>query len=256
MDNFDNIEDRQTTFKTIAAKFIFLLFSVLIVVISAITSFSFFYTYFGSLIPNTVLDETTRRIISGLIGTLLFDFAAVIWLLTFLHHSETKPQRAVSIAMAVITFMGASAASVAYLSLSGQSELVELDAVTQYSIGMISLVVVVFGIVANFASAQLHNGLSLESKRAMSHSDQRDMLIEHEEKHAKHLTNLVGERLNEEFLALAPELARSKAATLAKALYGSSEKDEVPDQLVTAMQEANHPEVVILAKDDGEGSPN
>ena len=253
---FGDFNERETTFKSLAARFIFLLFSAVIVVISAITSFSFFFTYFGSIIPNTVLDSLSRSLISGLIGTLLFDVACVIWLLTFLHHSETKQQRAVSIVMTGITFIGAAAASVAYLSLSGQEGLVELDATTRNTIGMISLVVVVFGIVANFAAAQMHNGFSLESRQAMQAADLRDLMLDNQERQARKLNRLVAENLDKEFAGIAPSIAKEKASTLAALIYGKQE--EVPEQILAMGKdsEVDSPQLIVLSDEDGEESPN
>ena len=204
--------------KAKAAGFIFLFFSAAVMLISAITSFSFFYTYFPTLIPASVLDASLRSIISGMVGMMLFDVAAVIWLFTYLNHSETSEQRAISLAMTLITFLGAAAASIAYLSLNAQGEM-RLDDSTLATIGIIALITVIGGIIANFGSAQAHHRFSLENKRAVHESDRRDLILQAEEEQAQYLDNLIAQQMKEKLSGLAPGLAQKQAEKLASRFY-------------------------------------
>lgn len=207
-----------STHKHKAAGFIFLLFSVAVLFISALTSFSFFYTYFPNLIPSSVLDPVSRSMISGGIGMLLFDVAAVIWLFTYLYHSGTSEQRAVSLAMTLITFLGASAASIAYLSLQANGA-VELASTTKETIGLVSLIVVIGGIIANFGSAQMHHRFSSENKRLVQESDRQDAIQLAENEQASYLDKLITQQMKEQLNQIAPELAEQQARKLAHRFY-------------------------------------
>jgi hypothetical protein len=201
------------------ARIVFTLFSVMVVAISAMTSFSFFYHYFAGLLPDTLLEFSIRAIISGVVGVLLFDVACVIWLLTFLHHSETSEQRAISLGMTLMTFVGAAAASVAYLSLTATGDL-ELAESTKGTIAIMALIVVILGVVLNFGAAQAHQRYSLESKAAVREADRRDALQDAEDNQATLLDQLVAKSMQEKLTAIAPELADEQAGKLAGQFLG------------------------------------
>ncbi|MCA9922877.1 MAG: hypothetical protein KC421_10915, partial [Anaerolineales bacterium] len=73
--------------QTKAAQFAIGGFSLIVLAISASTSFGFFYAFFDSLLPPDLLGPGVGAFISGAVGVLLFDVACSIWLFTFLHHA-------------------------------------------------------------------------------------------------------------------------------------------------------------------------
>jgi hypothetical protein len=197
-----------------AAQFIVISFAVVIVAISASTSFGFFYTFFTNLIPAGVLDPLIGALISGVVGVLLFDVASVIWLNTFLNHAETPEQRAITLIMTIVTFLGSAAASVAYLVLTATGDLA-LDPTTRGSIGMFALVVVIIGVVANFGSMQAYQRFSYDNKQRVREADRRDRIQTAEEEQAAHLDDLIAQQVREQLTQIAPDLARQQARRIA-----------------------------------------
>jgi hypothetical protein len=215
--------------KKTAAKFTAMAFGAVILAISASTSFAFFYNYFSSLIPPGVLGPDVAALISGVIGTLLFDVAAVVWLQTYLNDARTPEQRAISLMMLIITFIGAAAASVAHLSLSATGELA-LDVATLDSIATVALVTVIIGVIANFGSTIAYQRFSYDNKQAVRESDREDEIQKAEDGAANELDALVSQKLKERLTQIAPTLADDQAARIAAqyqrreaAKYGSAE---------------------------------
>jgi hypothetical protein len=224
--------------KKTAAKFTAMAFGAVILAISASTSFAFFYNYFSSLIPPGVLGPDVAALISGVIGTLLFDVAAVVWLQTYLNDARTPEQRAISLMMLIITFVGAAAASVAHLSLSATGELA-LDASTLDSIATVALVTVIIGVIANFGSTIAYQRFSYDNKQAVRESDREDEIQKAEDGAANELDALVSQELKERLTHIAPTLAADQAERIAAryqrreaAKYGSKEQPgtAVPSQ--------------------------
>jgi heme/copper-type cytochrome/quinol oxidase subunit 3 len=209
---------------------IFSLFVVAILLISALTSFAFFYTFLPGLVPEGMIDGTLGRIVSGIIGVLLLDVATVVWLSNFLHNSETSEQRGIALIMTIITFIGSATASIAYIGLSGQNEL-SLAGETRATIGIASLFMVIGAIILNFAATQFHTRFSLESKQAVLEADRRDRLQTAEAENARHLDGLVEQSLKKQFQDLAPELAKTRARDLAHKMY-SNEMTKVTQESV------------------------
>lgn len=202
-----------------AVKFLFMIFAAVLLLISGLTSFSFFYTHFSSLIPNGLIESDISRIISGTIGMTLFDIASFIWLLTFLYHSETSEQRAISLIMTVIAFIGGASASIAYLGLNATGDM-QLAETTRQTIGISSLIIVILGIVLNFASSLAHNRYSLESKERVRESNRRDAISQAEQEQAEYLDELITKEVKSLLNEVAPQLALEQAEKLAKRFYG------------------------------------
>jgi len=212
-----------------AARFTATAFGVIILAISASTSFAFFYNYFSNLIPPGVLGPDVAALISGIVGTLLFDVAAVVWLQTYLNDARTPEQRAISLMMLIVTFVGAAAASVAHLSLSATGDLA-LDAATLDSIATVSLVTVIIGVIANFGSTIAYQRFSYDNKQSVRTSDREDEIQKAEDEAANELDSLVSQKLKEKLTHIAPSLADQQAARIAaqyarreSAKYGSAE---------------------------------
>ena len=215
--------------KKTAAKFTSVAFGVVVLIISASTSFAFFYNYFSNLIPPGLLGTSVASLISGFVGTLLFDVASVVWLQTYLNDARTPEQRAISLIMLIVTFLGAAAASVAHLALSATGELA-LDAATLDSIATISLVAVIIGVIANFGSTIAYQRFSQENKEAVRESDRLDEIQKAEDEQALELDRQVAQKLRERLVDIAPSLAAQQAARIAAQYqrresnkYGSAE---------------------------------
>lgn len=223
-------------------KIAFMIFGLLVLVISATTSFSFFYEYFGDIIPSSLMGESLRRIISGVIGTLLFDVATVVWLWVYLNEAETYEQRGISIAMAIVAFAGAAAATIAYLSLTAAGPLA-FDATTNSAIGNIALAVVIIGVVFNFAAKQLFDRYSFDSKAAVREANRRDKIQKAENEQADYLDDLVTKGVKENLQGLAPVIADEQARSLAGKFYGKE------------MVKYHNPGFANIANDEEEPDP-
>lgn len=202
------------THKRKAASFLVTAFGLAVLLISSSTSFGFFYTYFDSLIPAAVLDTSIGALISGVVGVLLFDVACAIWLFTFLHHSETPEQRAIALIMTIATFIGAAAASVAYLGLTADGDLA-LDAATSATISTFSLVVVIIGVIANFGAMQAYQRFSHENKLEVREADRRDKIQIAEDEQAAYLDGLIAQQVKQILTDEAATLAQLQARRIA-----------------------------------------
>jgi hypothetical protein len=219
-----------------AASFLALAFGIVVVAISAGTSYGFFYTFFGGLIPSAILPTEIGSLISGGVGVVLFDVASVTWLTLYLHHAETAEQRALSLIMTVLTFLGSAAASVAYIGLTADGQLA-IDATTAATVSNMALGVVIIGIIANFGAMQAYTRFSHNSKRAVSESNRRDMLQAAEDEQAVYLDKLISQQVKERLAGIAPDLAAAQAARLVDRFYRGElakyegEQEQHPRQL-------------------------
>lgn len=234
-------QERLESSKSKIAKFVFTFFAVVVLLVSALTSFSFFFIYFSTLVPAGLIDSTISRIISGLIGMMMFDVATAIWLFTYLNLAETAEQRAISIGMTGITFIGASAASVAYLGLSAGGELA-LDAATKNTIGLGALLIVIIGIILNFGAAQAYQSYSLESKASIRAADRRNRIQQSRSRQEQLLDKLVTQQMEREIGKIAPGIATQQVEKIAQDFY----RDE----------SLKFPENVVIALEDGKSDTN
>lgn len=201
-----------------AAKVLAGFFGLIVLVISSTTSFGFFYTFFDALVPPSVIDPGLGALISGMVGALLFDIACAIWLYIFLHHAETPEQRGISLIMAVVTFIGAAAASVAYLALTATGELT-VDVTTKDSIATLALVIVIIGVVSNFGAMQAYQRYSFQNKQKVREADRRDSVQRAEDEGAKYLDDLLGQRVKEKLEGAAEGLAEAQASRILEQFY-------------------------------------
>lgn len=208
-------ENRTVTHQEKTIEFIFMMFTIGVMIISAVTSFGFFYTYFGNLLPAGLVDSNISQAVSGIIGTSLFSIATAIWLLAFLYHAQTPEQRAVSLAMTIVAFLGDSFSSVAYLVLNATGEMMVVSDQTREVVAMVSLVVVIFGIIANFGASQMYNRFSERSKQAVREADRRDRMSVILDQKRADLDSKVAAQVDVELEALIPQLAKGQAGKLA-----------------------------------------
>jgi len=199
-----------------AAGFIAGGFSIAILLISSVTTFGFFFIFFADLVPAGILDPFTSAMISGFVGVLLFDMACAIWLFTFLHHAASAEQRAIALIMTAVTFIGAASASVAYLGLTASADLT-LAAETRRTIADGALVVVIMGVVVNFAAVQAYQRFSLENKQAVREADRLDKILTEQEKHERYFDDLVTADAVGMLEQMAPTMANEKALAVADA---------------------------------------
>lgn len=210
------------THKKKGANFIAMGFAVVVVAISASTSFGFFYTFFPGLLPGGIAATSIGALVSGAIGVALFDVACVVWLVMFLRDAETSEQRAISLIMTLVTFVGSAAASVAYLGLTATGE-IALDAATKDTIGTFALVVVIVGVVANFGAMNAYQRYNLENKKRVREADRRDTLQEAENQQAAYLDKLIAQNVKEILTKQAPQLAQQQAQRIAEQFYLSEQ---------------------------------
>ena len=217
--------------QTKAAQFAIGGFSLIVLAISASTSFGFFYAFFDSLLPPDLLGPGVGAFISGAVGVLLFDVACSIWLFTFLHHAGTPEQRAITLIMTAVTFIGSAAASVAHLGLTATGDLA-IEESARGTIGMVSLIVVILGVICNFGAALAYQRFSYDNKIQVRESDRLDMIQKAEDEQAGYLDTLVAQEVKELLTSQAPQLAAIQAERLAakfyrgeSAKYGSDQKN-------------------------------
>lgn len=206
-----------TAHKKESAKRIVMVFFFGVGIISASTSFGFFFNFFDALIPPSLplIGGMVGSIISGFVGVLLFDGSTAVWLYAYLFTAETAQQRSTSLTMSALAFVGAAAASVAHLSLSA----FQLDALTPEAKGWVSLgalIIVILGVVANFGAAINYQKNSKESQEAIRDSDRRDVMMENKKAYHKELDRLVGTKVREKLRAKAETLANLESDAIAQ----------------------------------------
>lgn len=210
----DYIMTQQTpNYKRSASGFFVAAFGVVILAISAVTTFSFFATYFTQIFPTGMLGMELAGLLAGGAGVVLFDLAAVYWLNTFLNHAETAEQRGIALLMLVVTFIGAAGASVAQLGLAASGD-VALDASTRQTIANAAVWTVIAGVVANFGANIAYGRYSLMSKAAVMEADRRDMLQSAEDEQARLLDGLIAQNVKELIADEAAALAQEQASRL------------------------------------------
>lgn len=192
------------------AEIVFMFFGLVVLSISALTSFSFFYVYFPNLVPSGLLDSQVSQIISGAIGIILFDLASAVWLTVFLSASETSEQRAIALLLTVISFVGAGSASIAYLVLSATGEL-SLGDETKQSIAMFALVVVLVGVIANFGAGLAHKRYSKANKDQVRENKFQDKIQKLDDENRDNLFTLIESEMREAFKDVAPQIALKRA---------------------------------------------
>lgn len=185
-------------------------FGVVILAISAVTTFSFFSTYFSSIFPTGMLGPELASLLAGGAGVILFDIASVYWLHTFLNHAETSEQRGIALIMLIVTFVGAAGASIAQLGLAASGD-VALDPATRQSIANASVWTVIIGVVSNFGANIAYGRFSLASKQAVMEADRRDMVQDAEDEQARLLDGLIAQNVKELITAEAGKLAQEQA---------------------------------------------
>ena len=197
-------------YKKSTAIFFVAAFGIVILAISAVTTFSFFATYFTAIFPADMLGAELAGLLAGGAGVTLFDIATIYWLYTFLNHAETSEQRGIALLMLIVTFIGAAGASVAQLGLAASGD-VALDPSTRQSIANAAVWTVIAGVVSNFGANIAYGRYSLASKQAVMEADRRDMVQNAEDEQARLLDGLIAQNVKELITAEAGALAQEQA---------------------------------------------
>lgn len=187
-------------------------------VLSAITSFAFFYTHLPNFILLPVLGELEQiigPILSGFIGVALFTFATIKWLQIYLHGCDNNEQRHIAKTAFQITFIADAGASFAYIFLSG-NDLFTLNTDVQFWLGLISIFTVAVAVVFNFASYIWFTASSDASKAAIRDSNRRGEIQKAEEAQADYLDRLVVQKVKDKLSRRADAIAEAQASRIAQ----------------------------------------
>ena len=190
---------------------------VLYFVLSAITSFAFFYVNLPSFLPLPPIggwESFLEPVISGLIGVALFTYATVRWLKIYLHGCDNNEQRSIANTAFWATFWADAAASFAYIFLSGNA-LLTLPQDLYWWISLISIFMVASAVVFNFYSYVQFNASSNISKQAIREAERQGKIQQVEEEAADYLDDLVQQGVRERLGAKAQEIANAQADRIA-----------------------------------------
>jgi len=191
------------------AHYLAIAFGIVVLIISATTSFGFFYRFFSGLIPADIVGAFVARVVAGIVGVILYDLATVFWLTLFLSNADTPHQRAISGVMIAVSFIGAAVASVAHVILTATS--FELTGSWFVTLQWVSVGTVTVGIIAQFGAKTLYDSQSHENTVKMKEADRRDELLDAQFAQMDTLTDKVKAESGRYFDMVAPDLAAHQA---------------------------------------------
>lgn len=239
---FDFNGDGNVSHKESATGFLLLAASVIIIAISASTTFGFFSTYFPAIVSPEFVGPMYAKVISGMIGVIVFDLMTVTFLLAFLYKAETPEQRAISLIMTFVTFTFSAVASAAHLYMTASGNMAQ-DASTLTTLRNVAMVSVVLGVVLNFGAWISYTRYSYSSKIRVREADRRDMVQRAEDAQANHLDKLVAQKVQEELEQMADSLAMVQARRIADAFsrrehakYHDAATPQLPAPAVASQQ--------------------
>ena len=213
---FDFNQDGNVSHKESATGFLLIAASVIIIAISASTTFGFFSTYFPAIISPEFVGPMYAKVTSGIIGVVVFDLMTVTFLLAFLYKAETPEQRAISLIMTFVTFIFSAIASAAHLYMSASGGMAQ-DAATLAMLRNVAMISVVLGVVINFGAWISYTRYSYSSKQRVREADRRDMVQKAEDVQANSLDRLVAQKVKERLEDMADNLAVMQAQRIADA---------------------------------------
>ena len=181
--------------------------------LSAITSFAFFFTYFPQFLPLPYLGEWAEFIepaVSGLIGVALFDYAAVKWLQIYLHGCDNNDQRSTARTAFWFGFVGSAASSFAYIFLTS-NRLFAIPDNLRWWLSVGAVLIISVSVVFNFYSKISFDEQSNSSKLAIREAERRGRIQKAEEEEADHLDALIEQKVKEKLAAEADSLAEEQA---------------------------------------------
>ncbi|MCW7072195.1 MAG: hypothetical protein OCU12_07740 [Methanophagales archaeon] len=121
------------------------IFFVAISILSMITSFLFFIEIFqiGSSVSSGDSWAIASTLITGFVGVLILDVAALVWLRVYLGASDNHDERALATAGMAIGFIGSALSSFAYLILVASTSVAVDPAWQQYVTYAMALILVI-----------------------------------------------------------------------------------------------------------------
>lgn len=245
---FDFNGDGNVSHKESATGFLLLAASVIIIAISASTTFGFFSTYFPAIVSPEFVGPMYAKVISGMIGVTVFDLMTVTFLLAFLYKAETPEQRAISLIMTFVTFIFSAIASAAHLYMTASGNMAQ-DGATLSTLRNVAMVSVVLGVVINFGAWISYTRYSYSSKVRVREADRRDMVQRAEDAQANHLDKLVAQKVQEELEQMADSLAMVQARRIADAFsrrehakYHNAPTPQLPAPAVASQTQQAHPQ--------------
>lgn len=247
-DMFDFDGDGSVSHKESATGFLLTVASIIIIAISAITTFGFFSAYFPAIVSPEFVGPMYARATSGLIGVIVFDLMTVTFLMAFLYKAGTPEQRAIALIMTFVTFIFSAIASAAHLYMTASGNMAQ-DAATLSTLRNVAMLAVVAGVVLNFGAWLLYSRYSLESKERVRQADRRDAIMRAEESQADYLDKLVIQKTKTRLEAEADKLADLKAGRIAGAFvrretaqgYDGSQPDLPLTPAVASQEQSEQP---------------
>lgn len=142
------------------------IFFALVVSISGITTFLFYATYVEALVPaSMVRDPMIRALITGAVGLLLLEGAALLWQRVLTHGStRTAEQQQIADVGSIVALVGGVGMSISYLILS--TNLITDQGVIEMA-GILGLLVIVIATAIQFICVWLfvHHSFSATQRR-------------------------------------------------------------------------------------------
>jgi hypothetical protein len=200
--------------KKIAANKTMRLIGGIYFVLSAVTSFAFFFVHLPAFVPLPFLGaemaSVVEPVISGLIGVALFDLAAIKWLEIYLYGSGNNDQRDIAQRAFWVGFWGSAASSFAYIFLTGNN-LVVLPTEAAWWMSITSIFIIAASVVFNFYSKIVFDSHSNQSKEAIREAERLGRIQEAEANEADYLDDLIAQNVKERLNQHAAELASEQA---------------------------------------------
>lgn len=186
---------------------LFNVFIGLIVIISSILTFGFFYEFLPNFLPVELVGEDISKMFSGLLGMLILDLGSLMWLYTNLKLAENDTQRTVTLFASVIDFVGSLITSFTFLVITGQ-RLYDMPDNMRSNIGLISLISIAGILVYNFLSIWLYKRNSEESLQDIAEGKRKQRLASVFRAREEALDKDVEKLVREQFNKAKPELAK------------------------------------------------
>lgn len=205
---------------------------VVILALSAMTTFGFFIESMPGLIPLPFgIDPAIIKLITGAIGVLLFDGGAFYWLSVHNKSTENSKQRNVSNRIFWVCVAGSIMASLVYLVLFA-SNLWTVPQDARDVIGFAALIGVAFVVSFHFYSGIEMTKHNEENRVRVAEANSADKAERAERDALVHLDTLMEKEVKDQLTKIAPVLANRQAADIVRQrLLRMSSRFDVSDIL-------------------------
>lgn len=197
---------------------IFKVFGAAIVIASSILTFGFFYTYLPAIV--VFVDTGTAALISGILGVLIFDGGALVWLQVYLRGCENDDQRNIALHTSIIDITGSACASFVEIFLTGTG-LVTLSDNMRFGIGLTALVITGGVLTWNFVAIWRFHKNSNRSKEEIREGKRQALIQAQEEKQLDELDKLIASKVSNKLQEKAEDLAEGRAAHIFQKRYAA-----------------------------------